>query len=124
MPMSLSADLGKTWKYSASPFPPIGGGQRLVPIRLKEGPLFFASFSDEPMEITDTSGKERPITGLFGALSYDDGKTWPKVRLISDDGPGRQVEGTVGRVFTLSRSSGERNKAGVLKSAPVTVRNY
>ena len=28
--MSVSADRGKTWEYSASPFPPIGGSQRLV----------------------------------------------------------------------------------------------
>ncbi len=26
MPMSISADLGRTWSYHASPFPPIGGG--------------------------------------------------------------------------------------------------
>ena len=30
MPQSLSTNLGRTWTYSASPFPPIGGGQRLV----------------------------------------------------------------------------------------------
>ena len=42
--MSISTDMGKTWSYSATEFPPISGGQRLVLLRLKEGPLFFASF--------------------------------------------------------------------------------
>lgn len=107
MPQSISSDLGKSWEYSASPFPPIGGGQRLALLRLAEGPLFLASFSDKPMEITDVSGKQRPITGLFGALSYDDGKTWTKTRLISDDGPEREVEQMDGHPFKLSASSGE-----------------
>ena len=44
MPKSLSADMGMTWSYSATEFPPISGGQRLVLTRLQEGPLFFASF--------------------------------------------------------------------------------
>merc|ERR1711964_373280 len=43
MPRSISSDMGETWTYSASTFPPIGGGQRLVLMRLEEGPLFFAS---------------------------------------------------------------------------------
>jgi hypothetical protein len=45
MPQSLSSDGGRTWTYSASPFPPIGGGQRLVLRRLREGPLLFVSFT-------------------------------------------------------------------------------
>ncbi|MFQ6041463.1 MAG: SUMF1/EgtB/PvdO family nonheme iron enzyme [Candidatus Poribacteria bacterium] len=112
MPKSVSADMGKTWTYSPSPFPPISGGQRLVLLRLKEGPIFFASFTGnrrepEPMTITDASGKERLITGLFGALSFDEGETWPCMRLISDDGQGRQVETMDGRLFTMGFSSAE-----------------
>jgi len=49
------------------------------------------------------------VTGLFGAISYDEGVTWPRMRLISDDGPGREVEAMDGRPFTLSVSSGEPN---------------
>jgi hypothetical protein len=86
MPKSISADMGRTWKRSASEFPPIGGGQRLVLIRLREGPLFFASFAKD-MKLGD-----RVVNGLFGALSFDDGETWPVKRLISD-GSGRQFEG-------------------------------
>ncbi|MHC4624475.1 MAG: SUMF1/EgtB/PvdO family nonheme iron enzyme [Planctomycetota bacterium] len=107
MPLSLSSDMGKTWTYSPSIFPPIGGGQRLVLLRLKQGPLFLASFANEPITITDASGKKRPVTGLFAALSYDDGKTWPRIRLITDDGPERQMQTTNGKPFTMSVSSAE-----------------
>jgi formylglycine-generating enzyme len=86
MPISISSDLGKTWERSASEFPPISGGQRLVLIRLREGSLFFASFAKD-MEIDG-----RKVQGLFGALSFDDGKTWPVKRLISD-GSGRKMSG-------------------------------
>jgi sulfatase modifying factor 1 len=36
MPMSISKDMGETWTYSASEFPPIGGGQRLILRRLQQ----------------------------------------------------------------------------------------
>ena len=35
--------MGKTWKYVASELPPIDGGQRLVLMRLNEGPLLLVS---------------------------------------------------------------------------------
>jgi len=112
MPKSISNDMGKTWTYSASPFPPISGGQRLVLLRLKEGPIFFASFfgsrrEPEYMSIIDASGKERLVTGLSGALSFDEGETWHCIRLISDDGPGRELETMDGRLFTMGFSSAE-----------------
>ncbi|MHC4706704.1 MAG: SUMF1/EgtB/PvdO family nonheme iron enzyme [Planctomycetota bacterium] len=46
MPVSLSKDMGKTWTYYASEFPPVRGGQRCVLLRLNEGPIFFAGFTD------------------------------------------------------------------------------
>ncbi len=113
MPRSISEDMGKTWTYSATPFPPISGGQRLVLLRLREGPIFLASFTGpnrrdpEPIWITDASGTERPVTGLFGAISFDEGETWPHIRLISDDGPGRQVETMDGHLFTMGFSNAE-----------------
>ena len=93
MPKSLSEDGGKTWHYSASPFPVVSGGQRCVLLRLQEGPIFLASFTADrreptPMPIVDASGNERLVNGLFGALSYDDGETWEHMRLITDDGAG------------------------------------
>lgn len=109
MPKSISSDMGKTWTYSASGFPPIGGGQRLVLLRLKEGPLFLASFANgrPAVMVTDASGKKRPVQGLFAAVSYDGGQTWPHVRLVTDDGPDRRVKTTDGREFTMTLSNAE-----------------
>ncbi|MFH1421336.1 MAG: SUMF1/EgtB/PvdO family nonheme iron enzyme [Planctomycetota bacterium] len=83
MPKSVSSDHGKTWTYTASPFKPIEGGQRSTMIRLKEGSIFFASFDNE-LEIKDSVEKKRKASGLFGALSYDEGETWCVRRLITD----------------------------------------
>ncbi len=112
MPLSLSEDMGRTWQYSASPFPPLSGGQRPLLFRLKEGPLLFVSFTGgrgqkEPMPTKDASGKPREVTGMFAALSYDDGKTWPKMRLVSHDGQDRTVETMDGSPFRMGFSSAE-----------------
>lgn len=93
MPMSISDDMGKTWTYAASEFPPLEGHQRLVLTRLNEGPLLFVSFTDHPyrtpenergMIFTDKEGKPYRGYGLYAALSFDEGKTWPVKRLITD----------------------------------------
>ncbi|MFP4055800.1 MAG: SUMF1/EgtB/PvdO family nonheme iron enzyme [Candidatus Brocadiia bacterium] len=84
MPKSLSDDMGKSWTYSPSPFPPIGGGQRLVLLRLREGPLFFASFAPR-IEVRDATGARRQARGLFAALSHDEGATWDVRRAIAPD---------------------------------------
>ncbi len=107
MAKSVSTDLGQTWTYSASEFPGVDGGQRSVLIRLKEGPLLFASFGDEGIMITDAGGRRREVRGLFAAVSTDDGETWPHKRLISDDGPGRPVECTNGGLFNMCQTNGE-----------------
>jgi hypothetical protein len=59
------------------------------------------------MLIMDASGRQRPVSGIFAALSLDEGETWPTRRLISDDGPPRQMETTDRMVFTMSASSAE-----------------
>ncbi len=114
MPKSISTDMGKTWTYSASPFQAIRSRQRAVLLRLREGPLLFISFcgaqtqpGKQDMMITDASGKQRPVSGIYAALSFDEGETWPTRRLISDDGPGREVETTDAGTFTMSASSAE-----------------
>jgi len=109
MPISVSDDMGKTWTYKASQFPPIGGGQRLVLLKLRQGPLLFCSFANgkPPVMVTDTSGKKREVRGLFGALSYDGGQTWPHIRLITDDGQDHECKTTDGRSFTMGLSSAE-----------------
>ncbi|MHC4212738.1 MAG: SUMF1/EgtB/PvdO family nonheme iron enzyme [Planctomycetota bacterium] len=107
MPIVTSKDLGKTWEYKPSPFPPIHGGERLVLFKTREGPLFFASLANHSIEITDASGTKRDVRGLFVAISEDEGKTWPYVRLVTDDGPGMGVASLNGYVFTMSERIGE-----------------
>ena len=94
MPRSLSTDRGRSWTVSASPFPPIDGGQRLVLLRLQEGPLLLASFTDHPQRSAEKGmefGEEKGY-GLFVALSYDEGETWP-VRKLLTDGEYRFLDG-------------------------------
>ncbi len=91
MPQSISKDMGATWTYSATEFPPIAGGQRLILRRLNEGPLLLVSFTDwwvEPrnikgMKFTDSDGTFTGY-GMYAAVSYDEGKTWPVRKLITD----------------------------------------
>ena len=114
MPMSLSDDMGRTWTYSASPFPPIGGGQRLVLMRLREGPLLFVSFTSDDrskpqargMIFTDREGNEFSGYGMFAALSFDDGKTWP-VRKLLTPGAGTYDGGAWTGEFTAAPDRAE-----------------
>ncbi len=106
MPQSISSDRGKTWTVSASPFQPIASGQRLVLTRLQSGALLFVSFANAPMTMTDAKGGTGECTGLFAALSYDDGKTWPVKRLVSD-GSGRTVELMDRRPFDMTNTNAE-----------------
>lgn len=115
MPASISTDGGNTFTYSASEFPPIGGGQRLVLLRLKDkkDALFFASFGSvggvpaTPAMITDSEGNKHQVKELFGAVSFDGGKTWPFKRVISPGGTPITVECTDGGAITLSDLSSE-----------------
>jgi formylglycine-generating enzyme required for sulfatase activity len=95
MPMSISEDMGRNWMYSASEFAPLGGGQRLVLRRLREGPILLVSFTDrrKGMVMPDAAGRRGKVFGMFAALSYDEGKTWPVKRLLSPGGAARQVDG-------------------------------
>ena len=77
MPCSISYNGGYTWTFSATEFPPIGSGQRLVLKRLQEGPIMLCSFEEN---------------GLFVALSYDEGETWPVKKLLTD-GKTRVLDG-------------------------------
>jgi hypothetical protein len=91
MPQSVSADGGRTWSYSASPFPPISSGQRLVLLRLREGPILLVSFTSadrrQPrangLSFRDREGGSFTGYGLYAALSFDDGLTWPERRLVT-----------------------------------------
>lgn len=91
MPQSESADQGRTWHYTASPFPPIAGGQRLVLRRLREGPLLLVSFAHgdrnnpeaKSITVTDDAGQPFEGYGMFAALSFDEAKTWSIRRLLT-----------------------------------------
>ncbi len=115
IPMSRSKDMGKTWTYSASEFPPIDGGQRVVLMRLQEGQILFVSFTDSShlktpvgMIARDASGKDRCVYGLFAALSFDEGETWPVKRLITNGEPPRKY-GAIARLkeFTMDATHAE-----------------
>lgn len=93
MPRSISEDWGKTWNYTASELPPIDGGQRLALLRLHEGPLLLLSFTDHPLRtpeaergllFPDKEGNAYRGYGLYAALSYDEGETWPVKKLVTD----------------------------------------
>jgi len=109
MPRSISNDMGKTWSYSVTEFPPVGGGKRLVLIKLKEGPLLMCAFANgEPaVYVTDVSGKKREVRGIFGALSYDGGESWANIRLITDDGGDREFPTTDRGTFKMGLNSAE-----------------
>ncbi|MDP6523785.1 MAG: sialidase family protein [Kiritimatiellia bacterium] len=113
MPMSVSSDLGKTWTYKASPFPPISGGQRLVLRRLQEGTLLFASFTSprgkpeaNGMTFKDQKGREFTGYGLFAAVSFDEGRTWP-VRKLLTPGKGDFDGGAWTKKFTATPTRAE-----------------
>ena len=92
MPCSRSADGGYSWTYEASPFPAIGSGQRLVFKRLQEGPLMLCSFGSD---------------GLFVALSYDEGKSWPVRKLLTDGEPRTFDGGAWTGSFTMDATHAE-----------------
>ena len=116
MPLSRSDDLGASWRHEPSPFPPIGSGQRLVLMRLREGPLLFASFTDPALRGEDDTrrgialvGRDgRPLTGfgLFAALSFDEGGSWPLRRLMTPS-PGRYDGGAWTGLFHASPTEAE-----------------
>jgi len=106
MPQSISDDMGVTWKYSASEFQGIGGGQRLVLEKLKDGTLFLASFCHD-IEVADAAGKHHKADGLYGALSFDQGKSWPVIKLLTDAKKAYKAQSTDGHDFTMSPTSAE-----------------
>jgi len=116
MPMSVTTNNGKSWEHSLTDLPGIGGGKRCVLRRLKEGPLLLVSFTkrkkrnnpDTGMTIVDAAGKERRVYGMYAALSYDKGWTWPVRKLVSPGGPGREFDGGAWtRTFTMDANNAE-----------------
>jgi sulfatase modifying factor 1 len=93
MPMSISKDMGKSWTYYPSEFLPVYAGQRLILRRLNEGGILLVSFTHHPREkneerkgmlFKNKAGKDYRGYGMFAAVSFDEGKTWPVKKLITD----------------------------------------
>jgi hypothetical protein len=100
---NISTDGGKTWTYSVSEFPNITSGMRFTLKRLKEGPLLLCTYTDDlahrdaagivtgpkkesemvGMPFLQPDGTTKTGYGIFAALSYDDGATWPVRRLVT-----------------------------------------
>jgi len=113
-PASFSGDGGKTWTHEPTEFPAISSVQRQVLMRLHEGPLLFCSFTDISAKSKNPAGMDFPCeggtlhgAGLFAAISFDDGKTWPHKRLITPGGNERTVSGIDRGQFKLSATSAE-----------------
>ena len=114
-PASFSRDWGATWTHAATEFPAISSVQRAVLMRLREGPLLLCSFTDQRANWKDrkglpfpaAGGKEYTGCGLFAAVSFDDGKTWPVRKLITPGGPERTLPSIDRGMFTLSGTMAE-----------------
>jgi len=121
MPQSVSADQGRTWTSSPSEFPPITWVQRAVLLRLDhsdpgldpEGrgrrPLLLISIANDGIDGLDASGQPATIHGTFAALSWDEGRTWPVRRVLSDvrSGSLSLVMAPWFRAFTLDATHGQ-----------------
>ena len=114
-PFSFTSDFGKTWTYAASEFPAISSVQRQVLMRLKEGPLLLCSFTDQRrdwnkrkgMAFKAADGSEFIGYGLFAALSFDEGRTWPVRKLLTPGGPEQTLPSIDRGEFTLSATMAE-----------------
>jgi Neuraminidase (sialidase) len=116
-PVSYSADSGQTWTFEESEFPAISSAQRAVMIRLKEGPILFCSYTDQSRDWKTRKGMTFPEAnggtytgyGLFSAVSYDEGKTWPDRRIISPGGAEQERPGIDRSIATFSDTMSERS---------------
>ena len=93
MPVNYSSDLGETWQWGVSEFPVVSSVQKPAMLRLKEGPIVLCSFTDQWRNWKNRQGlrfrsNDGDYTGygLFAAVSYDEGKTWPDRRLLAPSG--------------------------------------
>jgi len=121
-PVSFSSDQGETWQVAESEFPAISSAQRQTMLRLREGPIVFFSFTDQSrdwkqrvgMKFKQADGTDFVGYGVFAAVSFDEGKTWPVRRLITPGGKARELPSIDRSMFTCSDTMAE--KAGYLAS--------
>jgi formylglycine-generating enzyme required for sulfatase activity len=114
-PASFSNDWGKTWTHAATEFPAISSVQRAVLTRLREGALLLCSFTDQRANWKDRKGMTFPAAdgkeftgyGLFAAVSFDEGKTWPVRKLITPGGNLHTLPSIDRSMFELSSTMAE-----------------
>ena len=113
MPQGITQDRGTSFIISSTLLPNIHGGQRMVSLRLQEGPIAVFSFANPnstdfgrvpPVFDTKTS---KQIFGVFVALSVDEARSWEYFRVLSDGKPAHTVETTDGLQFKMDNSHGE-----------------
>ena len=104
MPMNESFDWGETWTESvASPFPPLGGGQRPCLIRLQSGNLLTMG---DAFTMRGADGWP-DVTKPYVAVSRDEGRTW-KIKSIPYGLPqhGGRMVNTLGYVTARQAADG------------------
>ena len=97
----MTSGLGRTWTDRRVDLPSLSYGQRSILVRLAEGLFLYAGLTDGEgfeidrdtpkyvvnpeggMDFRGLDGKPFRGYGLFAALSYDEGQTWPLRRLIT-----------------------------------------
>ena len=100
LPMSITEDYGKTWRAEATDLPPITYTQRFSMHRLIEGPIALATFLPDPADVGPQKKTDRELAKLCICLSYDEGKTWPVRRILTDGKGDHGVTGmSNGRIY-------------------------
>ena len=81
----------------------------IIRLREMDQPLLLCLFANQPMPIEHAGPGTFNITGLYCALSLDDGNTWPHVRPITDDltAEGHKIETSDFRSGWMSYNSSE-----------------
>lgn len=132
-PKCISTDGGHTWSRSASVFPAIGTGRRVTLTRLHfsedhpdfpgKKPLLFTGFADDGIKARDGEGRPNTVTGLYAALSFDEGKTWPEAyrRVISNLEVSEELEFEAApwqRTHTLTKTAGQEDGYMTVTQSP------
>jgi hypothetical protein len=79
-------------------------------MRLREGPLLVVSFTPK-LEQIDVAGEVFEGSGMFAALSFDEGRTWPRKKLITPGGPRRVLNAPCNRRWGERYSILDRDRA-------------
>ncbi len=82
----LAALSGFTWAGEADPAEILVNSLDMKLVRVEPGSFLMGSPEGGDFD-------ERPVSGLFAALSFNEGRTWPARRLLSPGGPGRELNG-------------------------------